>query len=214
MSNKNKLVFLGAAQHAEVAYELIDSMNSKLKVVGYFDDAEPKNSLSLKLNKLGSLFEGINYACDNNISVFIGVSLRHMGVRTELLKHIKKNNILMPNLFHEQCSLSKSARVGYGNMFLANSVVAAHAVVGDACVFYSNSVLEHHSVAADNVYFGPGAKTAADVKISSNVILGVNSSVLPHVSLGLNSTVGAGGVVLTDVQEGAVVIGNPAKPKS
>lgn len=60
------------------------------------------------------------------------------------------------------------------------------------------------------VEFG-GRRICKDVTIGDNVFIGVNSVVMPGVTIGKNSIIGALSFVSTDVPEGAVFAGVPAK---
>lgn len=56
-----------------------------------------------------------------------------------------------------------------------------------------------------------GTITKNEVSIGDNVIIGMGVSILPGIRIGNNSTIGAGAVVVTDVDEGDIVAGVPAK---
>ena len=49
------------------------------------------------------------------------------------------------------------------------------------------------------------------IEVMDNVFIGSNTTILPNVRIGPNAIVAAGSVVTKDVQEGAVVAGNPAR---
>ncbi|XDD51951.1 DapH/DapD/GlmU-related protein [Leptospira sp. WS92.C1] len=49
------------------------------------------------------------------------------------------------------------------------------------------------------------------VIIGKNAKIGANSTILPGVKIGPNALIGAGAVVTQDVEEGMIMIGNPAK---
>jgi acetyltransferase-like isoleucine patch superfamily enzyme len=63
----------------------------------------------------------------------------------------------------------------------------------------------------DRIVNGEKYENMAKIKVYDNCIIGLNSIILPGVNIGPNSIVGAGSVVTTDVLEGVVVAGNPAK---
>jgi UDP-3-O-[3-hydroxymyristoyl] glucosamine N-acyltransferase len=48
--------------------------------------------------------------------------------------------------------------------------------------------------------------------IGRHVYIGMGATILPGVTVGDNAIVGAGSVVHDDVEPGAVVVGNPARP--
>lgn len=56
-----------------------------------------------------------------------------------------------------------------------------------------------------------GLEAAKGITIGKNVWIGGGAIILPGIWVGDNAVIGAGSVVTHDVQEGAVVAGNPAK---
>jgi maltose O-acetyltransferase len=49
------------------------------------------------------------------------------------------------------------------------------------------------------------------VKVRSNVFVGINATILPNLTIGDGAIIGGGAVVTKDVDERAVVAGNPAR---
>jgi maltose O-acetyltransferase len=49
------------------------------------------------------------------------------------------------------------------------------------------------------------------VKIGNRTFVGAGSTILPGVSIGSNAVIGAGSVVTTDLPDGVVAAGNPAR---
>jgi maltose O-acetyltransferase len=65
----------------------------------------------------------------------------------------------------------------------------------------------------DPVVRRSGLEAARPVRVGSNVWIGGNALVLPGVIIGDDAVIGAGSVVTRNVASGAVVAGNPARPR-
>jgi len=105
------------------------------------------------------------------------------------------------------------------------SVIEHHVSIGNNVRIHSQVFIPEYSVLEDNAWIGPNvvltnAKYPAsrDAKmnlkgplIRNGAKIGANSTILPGVVIGKNALIGAGSVVVSDVSDGAVVAGNPAK---
>jgi acetyltransferase-like isoleucine patch superfamily enzyme len=75
------------------------------------------------------------------------------------------------------------------------------------------TILGHDgSVNMINYAFGLKLDSVGKVDIRDNVFIGQGAIILPGVTIGPNAVVAAGSVVRSDVAEGNVVVGVPAKP--
>jgi UDP-2-acetamido-3-amino-2,3-dideoxy-glucuronate N-acetyltransferase len=96
--------------------------------------------------------------------------------------------------------------------------------VGDNCKVKPHAYIPSGVVIEDNVFIGPNVTftndkyphVAGDWKLLQTIVgagasIGAHSVILPGVRIGRNSMVGAGSVVTSDVPDGAVVHGNPAR---
>jgi acetyltransferase-like isoleucine patch superfamily enzyme len=105
------------------------------------------------------------------------------------------------------------------------SVVEHHVIIEDGVRIHSQAFVPEYSHLKRNCWIGPNAvltnakfPKSPDVKkqlkgplVDESAKLGANSTVLPAVRIGKNALVGAGSVVTRDVEDHAVVAGNPAK---
>jgi UDP-N-acetylglucosamine acyltransferase len=95
---------------------------------------------------------------------------------------------------HRPASAAAVTKIGDNNIIMAHAHIGHDAVIGNNCEIASGSIIGGHAVIED------------DVKIK----LGV--TVRNRKTIGKGSLVGLGSVVVADVEQGAVVVGNPAKP--
>jgi acetyltransferase-like isoleucine patch superfamily enzyme len=90
---------------------------------------------------------------------------------------------------------------------------------------HSNAFIPEFSILEEGAWIGPsavltnamypmskGAKASLrGPHIASGAKIGANATLLPGITVGRNALVGAGAVVVSDVPDGKVVVGNPAR---
>jgi UDP-3-O-[3-hydroxymyristoyl] glucosamine N-acyltransferase len=54
---------------------------------------------------------------------------------------------------------------------------------------------------------------AGSVEIGDFVVMGGQSAIAPHVTVGSKARIGAQAGVISDISEGAIVVGSPARPR-
>lgn len=107
--------------------------------------------------------------------------------------------------------LASTVTLGHGTYVNAGAVVGSHTTLGCHVNVNRSASLGHDNVVGFAASFGPGALTAGGVHIGPAAFVGAGAVVLPGVRIGRRATVGAGAVVTKDVDDFAVVVGNPAR---
>lgn len=78
-----------------------------------------------------------------------------------------------------------------------------------ATVAARTTILAHDE---SGLYTGTGEEVIKNTRICERAFVGVHSVILAGVTIGKQAIVGAGSVVVSDVPDGAVVVGVPAEP--
>lgn len=89
-----------------------------------------------------------------------------------------------------------------------NCIIASgvNFVTHDASIEIALRKKNKDRIVADRKY-----ELMARIKVHDNCFIGLNSIILPGVSIGPNSIIGAGSVITSDIPEGVVAAGNPAR---
>lgn len=112
---------------------------------------------------------------------------------------------------HPAAFVSSSAVLGRGVFVGPGAVVHARARVGDHAIVNTGSVVEHDCDVGENSHIAPRVVLGGAARVGRDTLVGLGSSVLPGVWLGDGCVVGAGAVVLSNVADGLVVVGVPAR---
>lgn len=104
-----------------------------------------------------------------------------------------------------------STRIGRGTFMNAGSIIGSAGIVGEHVLINRASNIGHHAILGDFVSIGPGVTLAGNIRVGSKSFIGAGSVVLPGVRIGAGAVIAAGSVVRSDVDDGVLVAGNPAK---
>lgn len=127
--------------------------------------------------------------------------------------------------------IGKGTRVGSFTLIHQGAVIGEDVTIGSHCNICDCSIGDRSSIQTachitrgvvieEDVFIGPGVVTLNDKlcgesmaypRICKGAKVGGGSVILPGVTIGANALVGAGSVVSREVDEGAVVVGNPAR---
>ena len=139
------------------------------------------------------------------------VETDHIGEGTKIwaFSHICKDAVIGKN-----CIIGEGVYIGPGVIIGNNVKIQNHALI------YKGVIIE------DDVFIGPNVVTTNDIKpqalgdwkdrfretlIRKGASVGANSVIICGNTIGKNSLIGAGSVVTKNVENNALVYGNPAK---
>lgn len=116
-------------------------------------------------------------------------------------------------LIHPSCVVSQSSKIGDGCAFHMGVIISSANKIGVGVKINTGGCITHDVTVEDFVTIAPRAVVCSGVVVGSGAYIGANSTILPNIRIGKGSVVGAGSVVTKDVEDNAVVFGNPAKRK-
>ncbi len=194
------LLIYGASGHGKVIYDVAERLG--YKVEGFIDDDENKRFLLGK-----PVFRFSNLKDKKNIVLGIGDN----RIRSKIYNKIKQNGHNIVSIIDKSAVVSEFATVGEGSVVFANCVINNSAVLGKGCIVNTGAIVEHDCVIGDFSHISPNAALAGGVKVGSFTQIGIGSCVRELIEVGSSVIVGAGTVVVKNIEDNAIMVGNPAR---
>lgn len=181
-------------------------------VRGFVDPERPKGSSYLGAPVLGSddvleeLYrEGVERAV---VGVGMNCATTHRQVLSETCRNV---GFGIPRLLHPTSFSAADAQLGPEVQLMPRAVVNTGARLGRGTLVNTTAVVEHDCVVGKYSHVATGAHLGGEVEVGTSSCIGLGASILPGVTIGSEVSVGAGAVVVEDVDDGATVVGNPAR---
>lgn len=205
---KEKVLLIGAGGHCKIIIECLDLQ--KYEIVGILDNFVPNGTHICGIPVIGS-DEDAEKLYKNGIRLAVVTIVGNLEIRRCILNKYRKIGFQFPNIIHEACRISPSARIGEGVVILANVCVNAEAKVGDFVTLNTGSIIEHEVSIGENSHIAPGAILLGASQIGCNTMIGAGATVLQQIYIGNECKIGAGSVVLHNIEDKKTVYGIPAK---
>ncbi len=131
--------------------------------------------------------------------------------RTRLLYDLNIPVDKFCNFIHPSVLLAHTAKLGYGNVILANCIVNHGAVLGNFNTINSCTLIGHDTTVGNNNFFAAHVVTSSGITIGDMNFIGLNSAI--HRSMGSGNLVGQCSNCIKEIGDDATVFGNPAVPR-
>ena len=207
-----RVIGLGAGGHAKVVIEIL-RLAGGYELVGLLD---PDRRLwTTKVEGLpvlgddellrGLLSEGVQ-------SAFLGLgAVGDTKHRQALFEMAAGLGFRMVQAVHPQAIISPTAHLGAGVTVMAGAIINPSAEIGDNVIVNTGAIVEHDCRIGAHAHVAPGARLSGNVSVGDGAHVGVGCSVRENITVGNRAIVAAGAAVVSDVADGVVVAGVPAR---
>lgn len=200
------LFIIGGKAGAMICYDLVADSAFTTYFLEFFckkEDIQARNNVIFLEGKIEDHVEKIE-----NYFVATGDNLMREKITNKIIKNTGKYPV---NLIHPTAWVSKTAKLGYGNLVLPRAVIHTNARIGNGCIINTNSTIEHDNYLGDYTQIAPGVTLCGYVKIGDYCFVSANATVISDKNIANKTVVGAGAVVTTDiVEEDCLFAGVPA----
>lgn len=133
-----------------------------------------------------------------------------MRERTAILNNLNIPMEKFATFIHPSVMVAKSAKIGVGNVILANAVVNCNAIVGNFNTVNSGTLLGHDITIGNNNYFAGQVCVGSGLSIGNMNFIGLNTSIRNGITIGDGNIVGMSSNITKSVGDDNVLYGNPA----
>jgi sugar O-acyltransferase (sialic acid O-acetyltransferase NeuD family) len=206
------LIILGVSGNAYDILDTIDAINNHAETwrpTGFLDDFLPAGSLHAGLPILAKLADAVKFTDQQFISA-IG-SERSYRLRPDIIAATRLHADRFVTLVHPLAQVSTRSKLGRGICVNAGAYVAGSAVLGDHVWVGPGTIVGHDAIIGDHTILAPATVISGFVNIEAACYIGAAAAVRQRVRIKRGALVGMGSVVTRDVEEGVVVVGNPAR---
>lgn len=206
----NKAVIIGAGTHGQIYASYLKEAG--VDIVGFIDDADSfhnKQVIGIEvLGKYEDLFSKKLKKQITDVYCPIGDNL----IRQHYLSSLKKEGYNTPSFIHRTVCVGPDVTLGEAHYMLPGNFIMPHTKIGDYFMVNMATTIGHHVTIKNGVFMSSGINIGASLEIDDMAYFGIGSTVKTGVKrIGTETLIGAGSVVFKDVQDYAVMVGNPAR---
>lgn len=215
MGKARPLVILGGGGFAREVAWLVEDINRlsgcSWEVVGYWVHQDDVDQRTIGHLPIVGPRELVKYLPELHAVAAIGSP----GIRERAVAEAEGFGCRFATLVHPGVMFDHgTVTIGTGSVVCAGSVLTVDISVGEHVQINLDCTIGHDSVVDDFVTISPGCHISGNNHIGRGAFLGTGAVTVERRRIGASSTVGAGAVVVQDVQDGATVMGVPAKGKA
>ncbi len=202
---KKPVAIIGYSGHS---YVIIDILLSAGRLVTAYCDQEEKEFNPYHLQYLGKESDVTGKLKKFDYFACVG----HNGIREKIIEQLHPHLGNPINAIHPSAVVSGSVKMGDGVMIAANATINPLSQLGRGVICNTCSSIDHECIIGDYCHIAPNAVLCGNVTVGHKTFIGANSVIKQGIVIGNNVIIGAGTVVVKDVPDGAILIGNPARP--
>lgn len=206
---KKSLILVGGGGHCKSVIDVAES--ASYTILGILDKPEEVGKYVFGYEVIGTDDDMAKYA-DKAVFVVTVGQIKSPDLRIKLHKMLEETNCELATIIASTAYVSKYASIGEGTVVMHNAFVNAGAIIGKGCIINTSSIIEHEAIVGDYCHISTGATVNGAAKVGKQSFVGSQSVINQCVTIGERVVIGAGSAVVSDLPDGSIAVGVPAKP--
>lgn len=147
------------------------------------------------------------YAGDLYASIAVG----EPTLREKISKQLIQYNIPCATLISPNVRIPHTTTIEDGACIFPNVYLSSNTKIGKNVLISPNAVIGHDVIIEDNVVISAGAIVCGMVNAKKNSYIGPGAIIKESLTIGSGAVASLGSVVFKDINDGDLVVGNPAR---
>lgn len=206
-----KILLFGAGSQARLVLDLIQA-NNHGDVVAIYDPTRDRPSFDTDITYISQATELPDILQREQIRYFhVCIGNQFGRARCQVASFLKSSGLNPLSIISKNAIIDDTSEIEEGSLIMPGVIVQKFARIGPYCVINSGAIIEHEVELFAGVHVMSGAVITGRVSIEEYATIGANATILPDLTVSRDSFVGAGATVTSDIPEGVIVAGCPAK---
>ena len=190
-----------AAELTEYIVDNNNNTNKRINIKGYFDiNIENYKKYDFKAPFLGN---EVDYDFKEGSIVLIASG--DSNLRKKVVENLQYKKIKFENFIHYSCLISRTSKIGKGNIICPNVIIGPNTVIGNFNLINYKTALPHDCEVGNLNTFSPNVQITGYCKIGNMNFFGVSSGCTPKTTIGNNNKIQAGVIVAKKVSDKSIV---------
>jgi len=212
---KKKLVIIGGMGSGEIAISVFEDANQVLDewdIEGYLNDIKEPGQYLGRHKVIGTTDEILDYV-NKGYYIHNALLFNAKDKKNRVDNFITMNIPIEVNAtaIHPTAHIMQGTKIGNGVIICPYAVTSFGPEIENFIHVYTQALIGHDSKIKNFSTIAAHSVIGARVVIEEGAHIGLNSTIREDIRIGKYSILGMGSVVVKDVDDFAVVAGNPAK---
>ena len=207
-----KIVLYGAGGFGKEVASIIETINEQkatYELVGFVDDGGSF--------RVGDIINGYpllgskSWVLEHKDEVLCTCTIGNAKIKAEIQRELTKQGVKFETIIAVSSRVGKFTVIGQGCVFYGGVSVSVNCKIGEGVLLNRGCNIGHDVFIGDYTTVMPNTGISGACKVGEEVSIGGHAFIVPGKKIGNRATVAAGSIVFTNVRDGAVVLGNPAR---
>jgi sugar O-acyltransferase (sialic acid O-acetyltransferase NeuD family) len=211
---KKVIILGGQGDGGSIGQAIVDANrrgDTEWEFSGFLNDRLETGSTFEGIPILGNLCDVKKYFDEGYYFIYTIYRIDGQKKRLSLFESLGIPDERLATFVHPTAYIASNVHLSPGCVVMPYVCISPQTTFGKCCIMLQSCTIGHNNVISDNVHISAQACVGGYLNIGKGAHIGMNSSIRENVTIGDYATLGGGSMLLTDIPEGQIWAGSPAR---